>query len=183
MSTIGTDTAGYPILLITGGYSGSNTSGQTLNTAELGLYDAPAGQYRFQPLCTDAAQTTPLLLGFVNAGRMDHTATMVNSVSGPYVNSQVLVVGGWDGITGGPGTTIALPDLITVSTVIDASGNLVYVGSVQHLSAPTGFATRHEQAAIPITLPGGKSGALISGGLEVDSLGNLCLADAWTYTP
>jgi len=92
-------------------------------------------------------------------------------------------LGGWDGITGGPGTTIALPDLVTVSTAIEAGGNLAYVGAVQHLRAPSGFAMRHEHAAVPVTLSGGQTGALICGDLEVDSLGNVGLADAWTYTP
>jgi len=42
---------------------------------------------------------------------------------------------------------------------------------------------RHEHAAVPVTLSGGQTGALICGDLEVDSLGNVGLADAWTYTP
>jgi hypothetical protein len=113
---------------------------------------------------------------FVNAGRMDHTATALASIGASSTAAQVFVVGGWDGITGGAGTTISLPELITVNV-----NNGVYTGALTHLAAPPNFQTRHEQAALPITF-NGSAGALICGGLEVDSYGNASLNDAWIYT-
>jgi hypothetical protein len=184
MTVLGYDTNNYPILLITGGYCGDNNSGQTINTAELGLYDPQAKQYTFQILCTDMDQTMPLGLSCASWGRMDHTATLLGSPSSNFSNRQVLIVGGWDGKTGAPGgTTIAKPDLLTITATV-SNGVTVYTGSVEPLlDLPSDFMTRHEHTAIPITVAEGTPGALICGGFQVDANGNFSLKDAWIYTP
>jgi hypothetical protein len=186
-------TKNYPILLITGGYSGNNASGRTLNTAELGLYDNTVGQYKFQNLNIWRTDTNSAGgLSCVYAGRMDHTATLlaneplpVVGALGPKTLGPVLIVAGWDGITNGPGTTIGLMDLLTITATTDADGNTTYAGSLQPLGRQDGFPTRHEHTALAVTV-NDTPGALVCGGLQYEwtpgGYAAMTLQDAWLYT-